>query len=159
MKKKTLTEQDYGFVCLKLDNSLISSKILKSIEDISINNPYSQICVFNSLNQRTDNIKVPILHLNQSKFFYGNLFLFDIQSAIISKSFPNIHKRYYYATDIPWEKNTSGDYREWKEIFDQKNIEIVAQNQHIHDIYEICWKKPILIAEDFTYENLKKILV
>lgn len=155
---KTPTEKDYGFVCLKIDDSIASGQILNTIENMIDNMPDSQICVFNSYNERTYRSKAPIIHLNQSKFFYGNLFLFDIRSAIITRIFPNIHKRYYYATDIPWEKNSFGDNREWAEIFNHENIEIIAQNQHIADIYEICWKKPILIAEDFEYETIKKIL-
>lgn len=159
MKSITPTINDYGFVCLKMDDSIYISKLLNSIEDMAKDNPYNQICIFNSLNQRTNKLNLPVLHLNQSKFFYGNLFLFDIQSAIITRSFPNIHKRYYYATDIPWEKRSFADHREWRDIFDHPNIEIIAQNKHIHDIYEICWKKPIIIAEDFTYDNIKKVMV
>ena len=86
------------------------------------------------------------------------MFLFDIQSAMISQSYPNIHKRYLYATNMPWEHNLAGDYKEWKNVFDVDNLEIIAQNQHIADIYEICWKKPILVAEDFTYEQIKNVL-
>jgi hypothetical protein len=159
MKIKIPTTEDYGFVCLKIDDSVEISKLLNSAETMAKDKPYSQVCVFNSFNQRTNSMNVPVLHLNQAKFFYGNLFLFDVQSAIITRSFPNLYKRYYYARDIPWEKNSLGNYKEWKEIFNHDNIEIIAQNKHIFDIYEICWKKPIMIAEDFTYENIKKVLV
>lgn len=152
------TKQDYGFVLLKLEDNLTTNKLLQNIETIIENNPYNQICIFNSSNQKIGHHSVPVLHLNQSKFFYGNLFLFDIQSAIITKSYPNIYKRYFYATNIPWEKNRLVDYKEWNDMLDSDNLEIIAQNQYIADIYEICWKKPILIAEDFTYEHIKKVL-
>jgi hypothetical protein len=152
------TDQDYGFMMLKLEDNPVIDKILYNIEAISKNKPYNQVCIFNSSNDKINSHNVPIFHLNQSKFFFGNLFLFDIQSAIISKSYPNIYKRYFYAATVPWEKNLVADHREWSDIFNAENIEIIAQNQYIADIYEICWKKPILIAEDFTYEKIKSIL-
>lgn len=158
MKNHIKTHQDYGFVLLKLQDNPLIDKILDTITTISKNKPYNQICLFNSSNEKITYHNVPILHFNQSKFFYGNLFLFDIQSAILSNSYPNLHKRYFYATNIPWEKNISGDYREWKEIFESDNLEVIAANQHIADIYEICWKKPVAVAEEFTYEHIKPIL-
>lgn len=156
--KKLATEKDYGFVFIKLDDNPLSNKLLKSIETMICKEPERQICIFNSSNQKISSHTVPILHLNQSKFFYGNLFLFDIQSAIITKNYPNIYTRYFYATNIPWEKNLLANHREWRDVFDSPNLEVIAQNQHIADIYEVCWKKPILIAEDFTYEHIKPIL-
>lgn len=152
------TLQDYGFMILKLEDNPVINKIVHNIELISKHKPYNQICIFNSSNDKIYSHNVPVFHLNQSKFFFGNLFLFDIQSAILSKSYPNIHKRYFYAATVPWEKNLNADYREWEDIFKSDNIEIIAQNQYIADIYEICWKKPILIAEDFTYDKIKSIL-
>ena len=152
------TQKDYGFILLKLEDSPVFDKVINNLEIIASKKPYNQICVFNSSNDRIRPHTVPIFHLNQSKFFFGNLFVFDIQSAMISRSYPNIHKRYLYATNMPWEHNLAGDYKEWKNVFDVDNLEIIAQNQHIADIYEICWKKPILVAEDFTYEQIKNVL-
>lgn len=151
-------KQDYGFIVNKLDDSPESNKIIQNITTIIENKPYNQICIFNSSNERILKSVVPVLHLNQSKFFFGNIFIFDILSLIMSKTYPNVYKRYFYATNIPWEKNTNGDYKEWSEIFHSSNIEIIAQNQYISDIYEICWKKPLLIAEDFSYEHIKSIM-
>jgi hypothetical protein len=152
------TQKDYGFILLKLEDGPIFDRVIKNIETIASHKPYDQVCIFNSSNDRIQTHTVPVLHLNQSKFFFGNLFLFDIKSAIITQSYPNIYKRYLYVTNVPWEQNLVGDYKEWKNVFDVDNLEIIAQNQHLADIYEICWKKPILVAEDFTYEQIKNIL-
>lgn len=158
MTKENKKNRDYGFIINKLDDGPMSTRIINNISSIIQHRPYDQICIFNSYNERISHSTVPIFHLNESKFFYGNLFIFDIASAIISQTYPNISKRYFYATNIPWERNTNGDYKEWSEIFHSSNIEIIAQNQYISDIYEICWKKPLLIAEDFSYEHIKSIM-
>jgi hypothetical protein len=148
---------DLGMMCIKLDNGITSNSILKTGKSLIDNNPYSQICVFNSYSEVVNNHSVPILHLSQAKFFNGNLIVFDIPSLILSKSFVNISNIFYYAHDIPWTQH-SVPFKYWLNIFDSENLNIIAKNQQIYDIYDICWKKPIGISEDFSYETIKDLL-
>ena len=155
---KDATKRDYGFIVPKLTDSPNINKIVRTAEDLYNANIYSQVCIFNSYNGKVMRHSIPVLHLNQSKFFYGNLFLFDIQSVLMTNTYPNIFNRYFYATNIPWEKNNTSNYKEWLEVFGSENLQIIAQNQHIADLFEICWKKPILIAQDFTYDQIQSIV-
>lgn len=150
------TQRDYGFLLIKIDQRY--QRLLSVIHDIANNRPYDQTCVFNSNITDLSVDDVPILHLNEMKYFFGNLFVFDIAGLILSQSCPNVYKRYYYAVDTPWNNNPNAFYKEWSNIFEQANLEIIAQNKNISDIYEICWKKPILITEEFSYDAISKIL-
>ena len=85
-------KQDLGFIILKTDNTAMHEAIFKSIKSIIDNNPYNQICVFNSYNEKANTYNVPIVHLNQAKFFYGNIVVFDSLSLMMAKNFPNINK-------------------------------------------------------------------
>jgi hypothetical protein len=46
----------------------------------------------------------------------------------------------------------------WQKLFNVDNIEIIANNKEIADIFEIVWKKPIAVSEEFNYEKLQHIL-
>jgi len=148
---------DLGILCVKLENTTTSDLILRTAKSLIDNNPYSQICIFNSYSEVIDNHSVPILHISQAKFFKGNLIVFDIPSLILSKNFINLSKRFYYAHELPWTKY-SQNFKYWSKIFECEDLEIIAKNQQLYDIYDICWKKPIGISEDFSYETIKGLV-
>jgi hypothetical protein len=153
-----ITNKDIGFILIKIDNSALYDNIFNTIQSFIQNNPYNQYVVFNSFCEKIDNSNIPILHLNQAKFFHGSLVLFDFVSIIISKKFPNIHKKYFYAQNIPWESIPKTQYAELSNFLIDDNLDIITKNQYVYDIYDICWKKPLGISENFDYESLQKIL-
>jgi len=148
---------DLGILCIKLENTTTSEHILKTAKSLIDNNPYSQICIFNSYSEIVENNSVPILHISQAKFFKGNLVVFDMPSLILSKNFINLSKRFYYAYELPWTKHIQ-NFKYWSEIFDSKDLNIITKNQQLYDIYDMCWKKPIGISEDFSYETIKDLV-
>ena len=150
--------KDTGFVLLSIDNSNITNKIFSCISQAISDNPYKQICVFNSANNRVCNDRVPILHINQSKFFYGNLVVFDTASILFAKNFPNIDTIFLYATNIFWNSNSYARYFDTLELFGTKNLQFIAADQRIYDIYNNCWKQPIGICEDFNYDTIKQYI-
>lgn len=150
--------KDTGFVISQLTNDKTYDIILSSIEKFIQNNPFDQIVIFNSFTDRIDTKNIPILHLSHAQFFYGNLVLFDLLSVLLSNNFPNINKRYLYATDIPWYNAPSTPYSEWIKLYSSNNLNIITPNRQLFDIYQLMWKKPIGIAENFDYEQLQNIL-
>ncbi len=149
---------DIGFMLLNIDNSAIYNNIFATIKQFVNNNPYNEYLVFNSLCNKSDTMNIPILHLSHSKFFNGSLFLFDIPSLIITKKFTNYNKKYYYAFDAPWVKSGQTQYSQWRNLFADDNVNIIVTNKTLYDIYSICWKKPIGISENFSYEELRSII-
>jgi hypothetical protein len=149
---------DIGFVLVKMHNHPIYDQILSTIDLFIKHNPLNQYVVFNSFSDKLNILNVPVLHLNQAKFFYGNLFVFDFVSCMITKNFPNIHKKYLYAQDIPWSSSPSTPNKEWENIIMDPELNIIAKNEHIYDLYNICWKSPIGLSEHFSYDELKNII-
>lgn len=156
MKTKEIQNKDIGFVLLKLDSSI--SGIAEPLLDISRNRPYDQVCIFSSTVDGWSDGRLPIFHLNEMKYFFGSLFLFDLPSLILTKDCPNLIHRYFYATNIPWADSPATPHEDWKDMLSQPNLEIIAKNQNISDIYEICWKKPIATIPELNYESLSKII-
>lgn len=147
--------QDLGFIILKLMNSPQYDNILQTISSYIKFRPYNQHIIFNSYSERIVTHNIPILHLQQAQFFDGDLVLFDLPSILVSNSFPNIRKRFLYATDTPWIKSPGSNFKEWESLYAQENLNIIVRDQYLYDIYNICWKKPIGIVEEFNYESLK----
>lgn len=151
--------KDIGFILIKLFDDPMHNKVLDSMCEFIDNNPYNQYVLFNSVNQKLHTYNVPILHLSQAKFFDGDLFLFDYVSCLISKSFPNIKNKYFYAQDAWWANAPEANYTQWQSIIMDPSLSIIAKNKTIYDIYNICWKQPIGISENLKYEELKTIIV
>jgi len=153
-----INNKDIGFLLIKMNNDSTYNRILKTISDFILNNPYNQYVIFNSFSDKIDTINVPILHINQAKFFYGDLFVFDFISCLLTQNFPNLSNRYLYTKDLFWTADPGNSYNEWESILMKDNLNIITHNKYVHDIYDMCWKKPMGISENFTYEELKNIL-
>lgn len=146
--------KNIGFVLIKLQNNPMQDKILQTIKKIEEKNIYGQTVIFNSFTDKADTLNLPILHLSQAQFFYGDLFLFDLASVIVTQKFPNINKRILYTNNLPWTSTNNNLYAEWESIYLQHNLDLLVDSESIYDIYDICWKKPIGIAEEFNYEKV-----
>lgn len=153
-----MINDDVGFLLIKLDNDPIYDSILQTIKEFENNNPYHQTIIFNSHCARINTYNLPILHLSQAQLFYGSLVIFDLQSIILTKNFPNLTKRVLYANSAPWEKAPQSHYKEWNSLYNQPSLDIVTSTQHLYNIYNICWKKPIGISEAFSYETFSKFV-
>jgi hypothetical protein len=146
-----------GFVLLNIENNSYYDTIFDNIKTLINNNPLTNIVIFNSNCDKLSTLNIPILHINHAKFFKGDLWLFDMVSLIISKNFTNINRKILYCNDMPWIKNRNNSYDEWKKIYDN-NIQFVATNQYLFDIYSICWAPPVDIMETFNHEKIQHIL-
>jgi hypothetical protein len=76
---------------------------------------------------------------------------------MLIKNFPNIKNKYFFVNSVPWETN-GFSFNEWKSLIEQENLHIIAQNQSVYDVFEICWKAPIGIGENFNYETISKLI-
>ena len=68
-----MKNRDIGFMLIKMYNNPMYDFILKSIKSCIDDNPFNHIVIFNSYCDRIDTMGIPILHLNQAKFFNGSL--------------------------------------------------------------------------------------
>ena len=152
------TTRNIGFVLPKLSNHVFFTDLFKTIHEFIEENPFDQIVIFNSFSEITQPLNIPIFHLSHAQFFTGDLFLFDIISVILTKSFPRANNRYIYAQDAPWKSHRGVAYSEWLDMYDQDNLEIIAKNKDLYDLYHKCWKKPKGISESFKYEEIAQII-
>jgi hypothetical protein len=147
-----------GIISIKLQNHPFNTNALNLISEISSNHPYKEACVFTSYTDVPLPTNVPVLHLVHAKFFTGDIIIGDMISAMMCKSFPNIKNLYLYAQNIPWLGKQNSMHKQWAEIFDNPILNIIAQNQSIYDVFDICCKKPIGISENLNYEELSKLI-
>ncbi len=151
-------KKDTGFTLLKIDNNTTNNVIFKCISKFIEDNPYQQAIVFNSSNNRICHDQVPILHLNQAKFFRGNLVIFDTMSLLFAKNFPNLDTIFMYCANTFWSDRSYSRYSYIESLFTLDNLEFIASNKKMYDIYKTCWKEPIGICENFNYEELKELI-
>jgi hypothetical protein len=149
---------DIGFLLIKITNDAIYDNILGTIKKFEENNTYGQTVIFNSYCEKINTLNIPIFHLSQSQFFNGSLIIFDLPSIILTNKFPNLKNRFFYGNTAPWGSSPMTRYDEWSSLYSQESLQIIASNQYLYDIYDICWKKPVGISENFSYEEIKKFV-
>lgn len=149
---------DIGFVVVSLDNNYTSKMLCSTISAFISNMANRQICIFNSYCEKIDTQNIPMLHISQAKFFNGDLVLFDIPCLLLSKQFPLIKKKYFYAQNSPWT-DIPESYSSWKELFGQDNLNVIAKNKYLYDLYNIVWQNAIGTSENFSYEQVSQFIL
>jgi len=151
---------DIAFYLTHADHSEKSNIIINTINDMCSNHPYDNIILFNSQYNRVDSDKkFPIIHLSQAKYFRGILLVFDIKSAMITKTFPSPRKQILYLDDMPWSSDHSIPALFWQSIYINPNIYTIAKNQEIYDLFEICWSKPIGTMNNINHKELYDAII
>lgn len=152
-----LINNDIGFV---LSNNSIYKKLKNLFTDLTNNHPENQYLCFTTDNINTNHLGMPMLPLSEAKFYNGNLFVFDLDGASLSRNFPNLNKIFYYIDSIEWINFNHTNYFDLRHIYTENDkIKIIAQNINIDIIYKQCWQKnPIGIMETLSYENFKNII-
>ena len=154
-----MAQNDIGFL---LSDTKTIEDIYPMVLDLIDKDFKNQYVCFTHIQQNTYNkLGIPIISITECKFFYGTLIVFDIESLVICKSFPNIKKIYYYMTDIPWEKTSYINYFDLRSLYQEnKDINIITKTSKLYRIYENCWnKQPIGTMEDLNYENFKRLIL
>lgn len=151
------TYTDLGLISYHLSNNQHTENMLRLLHNLAKNRPFNQYVVFNSYSDVIDNLSVPILHVSQSKFFYGNLLVCDVPSLLLAIKCVNYNNIFFYSMDIPWEQDIR-QYSYWHEIFTSNNLHIIAQDQRIYDIFSLTWKTPVATIKDLNYESINTIL-
>lgn len=145
-----------GFYCPTISNTKKDNIIINVLNNISSKH---NTILFNSQYgiMDTEPRKFAVLHCNQSKYFYGNLFCFDIDSVYIAKSFPGPNKKFFVTSEIFWQ-NKAYPAKMWYELT-MKDIDIVTYDKSIFDIYEICFKPPVFnMANGFSLEEFNNVI-
>lgn len=149
--------KDLGIIATKLSNDEKSNQMASFCQEYLSHHPYNQVCFFNSFCDRLSHDNIPILHLSQAKFFYGNIIVTDIKDLELCLSFPNLYKILFFCSSIPWE-NEIRNYKEWENLFYNDKVQILAKNQRIYDLFKLLYKEPVIIMEGLDYEEIQKCL-
>jgi hypothetical protein len=111
----------------------------------------------NQFNTIDHNHKYYTLHIQQSKYFDGILFIFDTKSAMLTQTFPSPKKQILYMSDPEWSK-LSLPYAFWHNIYMQPQIELLTDKQSTYDLMSICWKEPLKLISEINSQELQNVI-
>lgn len=151
---------DIGFYLLDIEATNKKHKtILESINSLCDLRPYDNIVLFNNKMNNVDlDHKYYVLHMSQAKYFKGYLFLFDMRSSMVTQQFPAPKKQIMFIDNNDWSSKADVPYVFWEKTYLNDNFEFVANNKELYDIFELCWKKPLSIINDYNYRGIDEIL-
>lgn len=150
-------KKDIGFFSINLQNLTIHDDLCNLVHSYIADSKNNQIVIFNQYCEKIDTQNIPIFPLSYSKFFQGDLVTFDIASLLIAVDSARANNIYYYTNTIPWQQSYN-NYTDWKYIFKHPKLKIIAQNDFIHNIYNIVWENSLGICEDISYEKFCKFI-
>lgn len=152
-----MNKTDLGFFAIKLENNTFHDKICSLIDGYISNNHQSHIVMFNHICEKIETKQIPLLPISYAKYFKGDLVVFDIASLLVAVDCININRVYFYAQNMPWI-NSYNDYSDWEYLFKNDKIKIIANNEHLHNIYNIVWNNSLGVSEDITYDKFSKFI-
>ena len=88
--------------------------------------------------------------------FDGPIIATDIDSAYTLINCPRISKKYLYIWNLEWIFHPANFYY-YNDIYNHKDIELIARSKYHEKIIRKIWKKPKFIMENFDNEILAKI--
>lgn len=146
-----------GFYLLSISSEdIFTRNFLKTINDLCHLRPYDNIIVFNSKYEIVDiDHKYYVLHVNQAKYFDGILFVFDIKSAHLTKTFATPKKQILVVKDNEWSNRSNIPYMYWHNIY--HNFDLLVDNQEMHDLCSLCWKTPMASIK-YNAEELNNVI-
>lgn len=133
--------------------------IIENINRLCEIRPYDNIVIFNNYFQFVDpNKKYYVLSANHAKYFRGLLFMFDIQSAFLTQTFPGPDKQIIYMQTPEWADKTNMPYTLWYNIFMSNKFDTISGNDHISKLIDICWKPSLAKIEKFDYKEINNVI-
>ena len=149
-----------GFYVLDIEQQNQKQQtILKCINELYSIRPHDNIVLFNNKFASVDpNQKYYTLHISEAKYFKGVLFLFDIKSAMLTKSFPTPSKQILLVDKPEWSEKTDVPYSFWKHIYNHENFELLTSSDSMAKLCENCWRKPLCNLKDLNGEQINEVL-
>lgn len=148
---------DLGFFAIGLENNQLDNAICETIDKYIKNNKNNQIVIFNHYCEKINTYNIPILPISYSKYYAGDIVVFDIASLLIAVNSINSNNIYYYTQNVPWQISYN-NYSDWEFIFRNKKLKVIAANEYIYNIYNIIWNNTIGICEEISYEKLSEFI-
>ena len=149
-----------GFYLLDVDvQNQKQTMILNSINALCTARPYDNIVLFNNRFNTIDvGHKYYTLHISEAKFFKGVLFVFDIKSALLTKTFPAPKKQILHISENIWSEKKDIPYKFWESIYMNNKFELIADNQDMFELCDICWKTPLSTVQNFQPKDIENVI-
>lgn len=149
-----------GFYLLDVEqNNSNHQTILKMINQLYDIRPHDNIVLFNNKFATVDpDQKYYTLHMSEAKYFKGILFIFDIKSAMLTKSFAAPRKQLLLVDKCEWVEKKNIPYVFWQHIYNNENFELLTANDSMAKLCENCWRKPLCNLQDLNGEEINEAL-
>lgn len=77
---------------------------------------------------------------------------------MLTKTFTTPSKQLFFVDKSDWGEKTDIPYTFWRDIYMNKNFEIIAENRTISELCELCWKKPIAEISNFDTQGINDVI-
>ena len=149
-----------GFYILDISaNNAKHQDLLNCINQLCERRPFDNIVLFNNKFDAIDVYhKYYTLHISEAKYFKGILFVFDVKSAMVTKTFPAPKKQFLYVDKAEWSDKKDVPYTFWASIYNNIDFELISANEELNQLCDICWKTPVNIIEKFNGKDIDNII-
>lgn len=83
----------------------------------------------------------------------------DFSSAQKLVNCPRPRPKYYYVWDLEWIYMDGVSYEDYKKVFHNDDLTLIARSKEHADIITRCWKEPKYIIPDFDKDKFLELMV
>lgn len=148
----------FGILINNLDLSQKCKLLIENINQlVSTNYMYSPTIFFINRDSKLPIIPRCLQIQQYNAWGYDDVLIStDIPSTFSLAECIRAKRKLFYITELEWVKLSPIIYKEMCEVYKNKDIDLIVNNQEQYDVISKCWKQPVGIVKDFNYEELCK---
>lgn len=120
--------------------------------------PRIPVCIFcDNITSMSLHFACPVLSTVDAYDYKGIMIASDIRACKKLSSLLYSRKKYFYVLGLEWLSMSNFSYQQLKQIYNNDEIDLVANDDNINSILTLNFKKPKFIMNSWDSEILKKI--
>lgn len=143
-----------GFLVPHLGQSHLASLLINNINQMIHKYSNVDIVVFcENIVQPCQSAHFSVMNIVDAWNYNGNLITTSLSAARKSLRFPNLTKKFFYASSGEWIDNLHLGYEFLAEIYQNPTINLIAYNNDDAKVIENVWNRSTTsVVEDFNIE-------
>lgn len=134
--------------------------LFKSLNELAIKRPDIDAYVFReNPGIFPTSTSFAIMSVKEAWSFDGPIISTDLQSTTKLINCPCPTKKYFYVWDLEWIYNKDSQFKDFYDIYQHNDINLIARSKSHYDVIKNAWKEPVGIMENFEHERLIEFLV
>lgn len=137
----------------------IDDQMSESVEWLNkLSAEYDLVCFTANVPKKINVLKFPVLFDANLFTFYGHVLITKQALTKVLFKVPTVKSILYYDVSLEWTRKRPLDLQEQHNIYYNDRVSLIANSESDFYFLHKCWRKPIGIIRDFSYEDTIQLI-